>query len=156
MIEQEGPERDEKANNEARGERLTTKAMATGAAAAQAREAPTPEPKADIQQQQAQERQGQPRSLNSEAAAPLFDSGEAEEFRARWMHIQTEFVDEPRKSVEEADELVALTMKRLAETFARERDKLEREWGRGDDISTEDLRIALQRYRSFFDRLLSV
>ena len=76
--------------------------------------------------------------------------------RARWMHIQTEFVDEPRKSVEEADELVALTMKRLAETFARERDKLEREWGRGDDISTEDLRIALQRYRSFFDRLLSV
>jgi hypothetical protein len=64
-------------------------------------------------------------------------------------------VDEPRKAVEEADKLVASVMKRLAEGFANERSKLEKQWDRGDNVSTEDLRVALQRYRSFFDRLLS-
>jgi hypothetical protein len=87
---------------------------------------------------------------------PLFESGEAESMRSRWMDIQTQFVDEPRRSVEEADELVASAMKRLAEIFANERETLEQNWDRGDDVSTEDLRVALQRYRSFFDRLLSV
>ena len=72
------------------------------------------------------------------------------------MNIQTQFVDEPRRSVEQADELVASAMKRLAEIFANERETLEQNWDRGDDVSTEDLRVALQRYRSFFDRLLSV
>jgi hypothetical protein len=89
-------------------------------------------------------------------ATPLFETGEADSLRTRWMGIQTQFVDEPRRSVEEADELVASAMKRLAEIFANERETLEQNWGRGDDVSTEDLRIALQRYRSFFDRLLSV
>jgi len=128
-------------------ERLTTKDMA-GAAAARARDESQPRESRDQHRQSTQQ---QP-----EPNAPLFDSGEAEEFRSRWMIIQTEFVDEPRRSVEEADELVATTMKRLAEIFARERDNLERELGSGDNVSTEDLRIALQRYRSFFDRLLSV
>jgi hypothetical protein len=58
--------------------------------------------------------------------------------------------------VEQADALVAEVIKRLADSFAAERSKLEGQWGRGDDVSTEDLRIALRRYRSFFDRLLSV
>lgn len=89
-------------------------------------------------------------------ATPLFETGEAESMRSRWMDIQTQFVDEPRRSVEEADELVASAMKRLAEIFANERETLEQNWDRGDDVSTEDLRVALQRYRSFFDRLLSV
>ena len=89
-------------------------------------------------------------------ATPLFVSNEAQTFRTRWEKIQIEFVDEPRKSVEQADELVAATIKRLAEVFADERNKLEREWGKGDNVSTEDLRVALRRYRSFFDRLLSV
>jgi hypothetical protein len=89
-------------------------------------------------------------------AAPLFESGEADSLRSRWMSIQTQFVDEPRQSVERADELVASAMKRLAEMFANERETLEKNWDRGEDVSTEDLRIALQRYRSFFDRLLSV
>ena len=87
---------------------------------------------------------------------PLFAAGEAEEFRSRWDSIQTAFVDEPRKSVESADKLVASAIKRLAEIFAEERSKLESQWGRGDNVSTEDLRVALQRYRSFFTRLLSV
>ena len=65
-------------------------------------------------------------------------------------------MDEPRRSVEQADALVAEVIKRLAETFAEERSKLEGQWGRGDDVSTEDLRVSLRRYRSFFDRLLNV
>jgi hypothetical protein len=92
----------------------------------------------------------------TDGAAPLFPSGEAEGFRARWVEVQTGFVDEPRSAVEQADSLVAEMMKRLAQVFADERGKLEEQWSRGDDISTEDLRQALRRYRSFFDRLLSV
>ena len=89
-------------------------------------------------------------------SAPLFPSNELESLRTRWKEIQTAFVDEPRKAVEEADGLVASAMKRLAEVFAEERSKLEQQWDRGDNVSTEDLRVALQRYRSFFDHLLSV
>jgi len=96
-------------------------------------------------------RAAQTEQSSGEAASPLFDSSETETFRARWHSIQTQFVDEPRKSVEQADELVAAAMKRLAEIFAGERENLEREWDRGEDVSTEDLRIALQRYRSFFE-----
>lgn len=92
----------------------------------------------------------------SNQATPLFPTGDAEGFRSRWMEIQTGFVDEPRRAVEQADGLVAESMKRLAQVFADERAKLEEQWSRGDDISTEELRVALQRYRSFFDRLLSV
>jgi len=88
--------------------------------------------------------------------APLFAKEEAEGFRVRWQEIQAGFVDDPRRSAERADELVASTIKRLAEVFADERRKLEEGWSRGEDHSTEDLRVALQRYRSFFDRLLAV
>ena len=77
-------------------------------------------------------------------------------FRSEWNNIQIGFVDEPRKAVEKADGLVANVMKRLAEVFVDERKKHEGQWDRGEDVHTEDLRIALQRYRSFFDRLLSV
>ena len=91
-----------------------------------------------------------------DAAATLFPEKEANDFRTRWTDIQTGFVDEPRRSVEQADALVAEVMKRLANSFAEERSKLEGQWGRGDDVSTEDLRVALCRYRSFFDRLLNV
>jgi hypothetical protein len=89
-------------------------------------------------------------------ATPLFAGNESEEFRRRWTDIQAAFVDEPRQSVENADSLVAAAIKRLAEIFARERSSLEQQWAQGGDVSTEDLRVALQRYRSFFDRLLSV
>jgi hypothetical protein len=73
----------------------------------------------------------------------------------RWQQIQGSFVDEPRRAVEDADALVADLMQRLADSFAQERSRLEGQWDRGDEVSTEDLRVALQRYRSFFDRLLS-
>ena len=92
----------------------------------------------------------------ADGSTQLFPTGELEGLRARWKEVQTAFVDEPRKAVEQADGLVASAMKRLAEVFAEERSGLEEQWDRGDSISTEDLRVALQRYRAFFDRLLSV
>jgi hypothetical protein len=88
-----------------------------------------------------------------EDAGQLLD--ESDEYQRRWEQIQGRFVDEPRGAVEDADALVATVMQRLAEGFAVERERLEAQWGRGEDISTEDLRVALMRYRSFFQRLLS-
>jgi len=96
---------------------------------------------------------GQPEAQDQ---APLFAADEAERFRSRWGTVQASFVDDPRQTVQQADALVAEVMKRLAEVFAGERSNLEQQWERGEDVSTEDLRIALQRYRSFFTRLLSV
>jgi hypothetical protein len=86
---------------------------------------------------------------------PLFAGDDAERFRMRWQEIQAAFVDEPREAVQNADSLVADLMQRLAATFSEERSSLESQWDSGEDASTEDLRVALQRYRSFFDRLLS-
>ncbi len=86
----------------------------------------------------------------------LLNPGDADNFRGRWDAIQTGFVDEPRHAVEQADALVVELMKRLAEVFSNERSQLEEKWGQDRDVSTEDLRVALQRYRSFFGRLLSV
>lgn len=86
---------------------------------------------------------------------PLLPDEQTERFNARWQEIQASFVDEPRDSVARADALVADLMQRLAAGFSDERERLERQWDSGDDVSTEDLRVALTRYRSFFDRLLS-
>jgi len=127
---------------------LTTASLARAAAA------PAVEPSAIGE--------AEPRSFAADAgtpapdATPLFAVDEAQGLRGRWDAIQTSFVDEPRKAVEQADSLVATAMKRLAEIFADERAGLEGQWDRGDDVSTEDLRLALQRYRSFFTRLLSI
>ena len=97
-----------------------------------------------------------PRSIPDTGPETLFPNNELENLRIRWKEIQTAFVDQPRKAVEQADGLVASAMKRLAEVFADERSQLEKQWDRGDNVSTEDLRVAFQRYRAFFDRLLSV
>lgn len=96
------------------------------------------------------------RPANIDKPTPLFPENEATNFRDRWTEIQAAFVDEPRRAVEQGDALVADVIKRLAGSFADERSKLEGQWGQGDNVSTEDLRVALQRYRAFFDRLLSV
>ena len=86
----------------------------------------------------------------------LFAGEETSRLRADWDHVQASFVDEPRQAVEEADRLVATAIKRLAEIFAEEKARLEGQWDRGGDVSTEDLRQALRRYRAFFGRVLSV
>ena len=94
--------------------------------------------------------------VDHSATTVLFPENESKDFHKRWTDIQTAFVDEPRRAVERADELVAEVIKRLADSFAHERSRLEGQWGRGDNVSTEDLRVALQRYRAFFDRLLNI
>ena len=100
---------------------------------------------------------GQPTNISAPGdSTPLFPDDQLRDLQARWDDIQTGFVDEPRSAVEHADSLVASTMQQLAEAFAKERSKLEQQWDRGDNISTEDLRMAFQRYRSFFRRLLSM
>ena len=96
------------------------------------------------------------RGFDGQGRFALFPDDEAERLRTRWSEVQATFVDAPRDSVERADALVAEAMKRLAEIFATERSGLERQWDRGEDVTTEDLRLALQRYRAFFGRLLSM
>jgi len=86
----------------------------------------------------------------------LFSEQEAAALRKQWSEVQGGFVDEPRRAVEQADSLVADVMTKLTQGFAKERTTLEQHWDRGNNVTTEDLRVALQRYRSFFDRLLSV
>lgn len=98
----------------------------------------------------------EPEARREDAPAPLFSGDETTQLRKQWEAVQSDFVDEPRRAVEKADSLVAQAMKRLAEMFADERARLEGQWNRGENVETEDLRIALQRYRSFFSRLLSV
>jgi hypothetical protein len=99
---------------------------------------------------------GAPADVCAQRDTPLLANDVVDQLRGQWSDIQAGFVDEPRRAVERADGLVADAIKRLAESFAKERAKLEGQWDRGGDVSTEDLRQALQRYRSFFSRLLSV
>ena len=91
----------------------------------------------------------------TDTTTPLFRDNEINDYRSRWGTVQADFVDDPRHAVQEADQLVTSVMQRLAEGFANERSSLEKQWDGGDNVSTEDLRVALQRYRAFFGRLLN-
>lgn len=99
--------------------------------------------------------EGTVREGNGEERESLLPSGEADELRSRWQEIQTRFVDDPREAVRDADALVADVMRRLAEYFAGRKHGLESQWNRDGEVDTEELRVALQQYRVFFDRLLS-
>lgn len=92
-------------------------------------------------------------TVDSASEMPLLPDGES--YRTRWQEIQGTFVDDPRDSVSKADGLVAEAIQTLAKRFAEEREHLEHEWSGGGEPSTEDLRQALQHYRSFFQRLLA-
>lgn len=87
---------------------------------------------------------------------PLFEDNEAQKIRSQWLAIQGKFVDNPRESVKQADELVASVLKSVTMGFSDRRVSLEQQWNSGENTSTEDLRVALKRYRSFFDRLLTL
>jgi hypothetical protein len=141
-------------------EEITTADLAQGKRPATATDPRGPQaisPERTVEQREIEQRNaGVEENARANDNAPLFPGAELEGLRTRWKEIQTAFVDEPRKAVEQADGLVASAMKRLAEVFAQERSGLEQQWDRGDSVSTEDLRVALQRYRTFFDRLLSV
>jgi hypothetical protein len=110
----------------------------------------------------APERPPRPEAVDSSAPrreeqlAPLFSPDGTSDFQKRWDAVQIAFVDDPRQAVQRADELVAQVMKSLAETFSNERAKLEGQLNAKEGASTENLRVALQRYRSFFQRLLSL
>jgi hypothetical protein len=112
---------------------------------------PEAERRQDQMQSQTQTEQQDERSSMNQ---PLLSAGDGETFKQRWEQIQVTFVDEPQTSVREADALVQELMQRLADSFAQERSSLEEQWARGEEASTEDLRTALQQYRSFFRRLL--
>ncbi len=89
------------------------------------------------------------------ATEPLFSSRDADRYRDQWRSVQSEFVDQPREAVEQADRLVADLMQSLAAQFSETRNGLESKWNDSADPSTEDLRVAMTRYRAFFERLLS-
>lgn len=86
----------------------------------------------------------------------LFADGDLTDLRSRWTEVQSAFVDDPRDCVQKADGLVSDVVDRLTAGFAQARSGLEEQWSRGEEVSTEDLRLALQRYRDFFERLLAV
>jgi hypothetical protein len=93
---------------------------------------------------------------HNDELVPLFEEDAARKFRSRWLAIQSKFVDDPGDSVKQADDLVADVIKNVTMNFANRRVSLEKQWNGGDNTSTEDLRIALKQYRSFFDRLLTL
>lgn len=86
----------------------------------------------------------------------LFASADLTGLRSRWDDVQAGFVDDPRQCVQTADGLVSDVVQQLTDGFTEARSRLEQQWARGEDVSTEDLRLALKRYREFFDRLLAV
>lgn len=112
-------------------------------------------------QEEARERKQESRNEKKEERneeedfAPLFENNEAEDFRTKWLEIQSRFVDDPSVSVKDADDLVAEVIKNITRSFADKRLSLESQWKSGD-VSTEDLRVAMKRYRSFFNRLLTL
>ncbi|WP_328924469.1 hypothetical protein OG429_07280 [Streptomyces sp. NBC_00190] len=101
------------------------------------------------------EGEGKAEGEGERGTEPLLGSGEAEEYREKWSEIQGRFVDDPQDAVKAADSLVAEVMQNLAGTFATHKQGLESQWDRGEQVATEDLRLALQHYRSFFNRLLN-
>jgi len=106
--------------------------------------------------------------VHAERAMPPDDPGKApdggtgtliardksDSFEERWTEIQARFVDDPQDAVKEADQLVGDVVDSITKTFGDERGRLERQWSEGGDVGTEELRVALQRYRTFFQRLL--
>ena len=109
-----------------------------------------------LQNDQSAVRNDRSAAESTDQLAPLFDTSRANELRDRWHALQARFVDDPRKTLQDADSLVAELLQELARNFSEARTTLEGQWDSGDDVSTEDLRLALQQYRSFFERLLTV
>jgi hypothetical protein len=101
-------------------------------------------------------RDGEAMQSDAELLAALFPPEMAQDFRSRWDEVQIGFVDDPKQAVRKADELVAQVMKSLAQKFADERSKFESQFDEQGSASTENLRVALRGYRSFFQRLLSL
>jgi hypothetical protein len=122
-------------------------------------ESQTEDPRTDNDAESQASVNDEPTAVHAESTdseGELFTASERDELEQKWNDIQARFVDEPRGSVEEANALVSDLMDRLVSSFSEQRDRLEEQWDRGDDVTTEDLRMVLMRYRSFFGRLLEV
>lgn len=162
MVDRQTPtvESDEELTRDAEATRETESgrdAPPTTDAVREADRAPAPEARApeavrDPRQQRARE----PAAATGGTDAALFDRDATKDYQDRWLVIQTEFVDEPRQAVEKAESLVGEVVQALTESFAREHRDLEARWSGDREVSTEDLRLAIRRYRSFFNRLLSL
>jgi hypothetical protein len=141
-------------NTDSNGRNLTTADLARAGARPRA-----PDARADggndrqDAERTPEQMQSGPRSEKLDA---LFTPEATSDFRSQWIDIQARFVDDPRQAVRDGDELVAKVMKSLAESFAHERGRVEAQLKDGSDASTESLRVALRRYRSFFERLLTL
>jgi hypothetical protein len=133
----------------------TEQIAAAGAAGSTDRTSPGQHPLGNGQPASATQAADSGLGVSDQPPAQLLEDDELQGIMVRWKDIQAEFVDEPRKAVQDADALVADLMQRLARMFASERDQLESRWAGGDEVSTEDLRRGLRRYRSFFERLLA-
>ena len=114
------------------------------------------EQNAPVDEQPVENRTAASMNEEDERLVALFEDEESSKFRTHWLNIQNKFVDNPRESVREADELVASVLKSVTMSFHNRRSSLEKEWNSGGNVSTEDMRLALKRYRSFFDRLLTL
>ena len=140
------------------GRALSTEQIAAAGAEREDRATSSQDPLQAPVEQSVPARQAAPGSdpgAGDQPRAQLLEDNELQNLLVQWKDIQAEFVDEPRKAVQAADALVAELMQRLAQMFASERAQLESRWSGGEDVSTEDLRRGLRRYRSFFERLLA-
>jgi hypothetical protein len=100
--------------------------------------------------------QQKPAAVDTDEALALFSADEIDQYRTEWRGLQSDFVDSPRDAVQHADQLVAQVIQSLATTFADHKRSLEGQWSEGEQVETEELRVALRQYRAFFDKLLTV
>jgi hypothetical protein len=147
-------------NREPRGRTLTTADLAAAgkqpADAAEANRDDRNERQIERAEERSAREHGSRPGGGTAALEPLFPPEMAEQFRSRWAAVQSSFVDDPRRAAAKGDELVAEVMKNLAESFSREREQLDQQLSRSGEAATETLRVGLRRYRSFFERLLSL
>lgn len=147
------------------GDNVMDPSVAQGAWTAETQETGEPEPTAlqpesvadlDREPMPAQQPVAPTAPTDTATDSALIAEDQLTGLRARWDHVQASFVDDPRECVQKADGLVTDVVEHLTSSFAHARSGLEAQWARGEDASTEDLRVALKRYREFFERLLAV
>lgn len=114
------------------------------------------DPRSEVAAPVQHSREANQQSSQSSTEETLFGDADLADLRSRWAGVQAAFVDDPKDCVQKADVLVSDLVDQLTTGFAHARSRLEEQWSRGEEASTEDLRLALMHYREFFERLLAV